>query len=404
MLQRRSGLVIALAIAVTANLQAQSTSPVDLRQPVPPLIFEPWKLVSETDSSREYSVSFPSPDTSPVPENNVVPVRAFVPTLGSAPHPVVLILHFWGARDLKVERSLAGQLARRGIASVIMALPYHLGRTPPGKRSGELAIQPDPAALRATMTQAVRDVKRTVDFIASRSEFDGSRIGISGTSLGALVASLAYGTESRFSRAAFVLGGMDLAQILWSSSLLVEARDALRRRGFTENRLRFELAEVEPLTYIGTRKSDQPFIIGGRFDTVIPTSATDALIGSFEHPKVLWLETGHYGGIFVQSRILKEVANYFQAEFGGNAYVAPKRIFVPTLRIGVEGSTSNGMDIGVGIDLWKSNRSGDWMGTGLITPRGPQLFLGYRVSAGLSIGASIGTKRVGAAIFWSRVL
>lgn len=378
--------------------------PVDLRQPVPKIAFDDWKEVSESDRMVEYAGSFPSAVTTKFETNNVVPIYAFVPRGATGKVPVVVILHYWGARDIKSERSMADRFAERGIGSVVVTLPYHLGRTPVGYRSGQLAIQPSSQELRESMSQATLDVKRTIDFIESRPEFDSSRIGIAGTSLGALVASLAYGVDPRLSLAAFVLGGAHLADILWSSSLVVEARDALRRNGYTYPRLQAELTEVEPLTYLGSRRQSSAFVIGGKFDTIIPKSSTEGLIAAFDAPKTLWLDTGHYGGIFVQSRVIKEVANYFEAEFAGKPYQAPKRIFAPTLRIGVQAAYPTGFDIGVGVDLWKSNERGDLIAVGLLTPRGPQLFIGGRLSQGLSIGFAGGTNRVGIGLFWSRIL
>ncbi len=376
----------------------------DLRQPLPKINFEEWREVAESDRVTEYLGSFPSAHVSPYEANNVVPIRAFVPKSPEGKKPVVLILHYWGARDIKVERSMADQLAQRGIASMILTLPYHLSRAPQGTRSGELAIQPDPEKLRATMNQAAMDVKRAVDYIEAQAEFDTSRIGIVGTSLGALVSALSYGVEPRITHAAFVLGGGDLAEIIWSSSLVVAARDSLRRQGYTLERLRAELTSVEPLTYLEGRRNSPVFLIAGKHDTVMPPTSTRALAGAFDNPKTLWLDTGHYGGIFVQSRILKEVAIYFMSEFEGNPYEAPRRIFAPTLRIGVQANTSSGFDIGVGIDIWKSNDRGDLIGIGLLTPRGPQLFLGGRISNGLTLGVVGSTNRIGIGLLWSRVL
>ncbi len=377
---------------------------IDLRQNLPKITFDALKNIGDTDLATEYSLSFPSAYISDSSVNNVVPLRILIPKAAKANIPVVVILHYWGARDIKVERSMADQLARRGIASIIVTLPYHLARAPVGTRSGQLAIQPDPEKLKATMNQAAWDVRRTVDFIESRPELDSTRIGIFGTSLGALVSSLAYGVDSRFSRAAFVLGGADLTEIVWSSSILVGARDSLRSKGYTVERLRAELTSVEPLTYLESRRQSSAFVIGGKFDTVIPPSSTKALIAAFDDPKTLWLETGHYGGIFVQSRILKECANYFAAEFAGLSYTAPKRIFSPTLRVGIQATWPQGFDIGVGIDFWKSNQRGDVIGTGMLTPRGPQIFLGTRISTGLAIGVSGWSNRIQIGILWSRVL
>jgi hypothetical protein len=396
----QSLLAAAWALACTPAL-AQTN---DLRLPVEKIAFSDWKEVADTGRVVEYSLAFPSVIQSAHPENNMVPVYAFLPKERQGKVPVVLILHYWGARDIKAERNMADRFAERGIGSVVVTLPYHLGRTPPGYRSGQLAIQPSSEQLRKTMSQATQDVKRAIDFVESRPEFDAGRIGIVGTSLGALVTALVYGVDSRPTHAAFILGGVDLAEIMWSSSLVVEARDAMRRKGYTYQKLQAELTEVEPLTYISSRRSASAFVIGAKFDTIIPRSSTTGLIASFDSPKVLWLDTGHYGGIFIQSRVFKEVANYFETEFGGKPYQPPNRVFAPTLRIGVQAAYPSGFDIGVGVDLWKSNERGDLLAVGLITPRGPQIFLGGRISQGLSFGISGGTSRVGIGLFWSRVL
>jgi dienelactone hydrolase len=395
-------LLVALVSGLTGLATAQPA--LDLRGALPKITFESWHEAGDSDRWTEYSLEFPSAMVSASPENNTVPLRVFIPRGKDGPFPSVVILHYWGAKDIRVERSLADRLAERGIASIIMTLPYHLGRTPAGYRSGELAIQPDPEKLRFTMAQAAVDVKRTVDFIETRPEFDASRIGISGTSLGALISALAFGVDSRLTHGAFILGGADLAEILWSSSLVVDAREALRKRGFTFERLRAELTDVEPLTYLPARRESPAFVIGGKYDTIMPPASTQALIEAFDKPKTLWLETGHYGGIFVQSRILKEVTNFFETEFSGKDYVPPTRVFVPTLRIGVQASAPGGFDIGVGIDLWKSRGAAGLMGTAMLTPRGPQLFLGAPISNGLSFGVVGGTNRIGIGLLWSRVL
>ena len=172
--------------------------------------------------------------------------------------PVVVVLHYWGASDQKAEVSLANDLLRRGIAAVLMPLPYHLSRTPAGYRSGQLAIQADPKVLVATMSQAVLDVRRTVDWIETRPEFDSRHIGIVGTSLGSLVAANSYGVESRFGPAAFVVGGADFAHIIWNSSRVVTQREDLRRRGYTEERMRDELKPIEPLEFLSARRARRP--------------------------------------------------------------------------------------------------------------------------------------------------
>src|SRR5690606_15471518 len=133
-----------------AAVQAQIT---DVLTPPPPIEFDNWSQVARTEEYAEFRVSFPSAVTTKFAANNTVPLQVFLPTQTIGKPPVVILLHFWGATDNVVEREFAQELAIRGVSSIIMPLPYHLDRTPPGYRSGELAIVPNPGELRETMVQ-----------------------------------------------------------------------------------------------------------------------------------------------------------------------------------------------------------------------------------------------------------
>ena len=381
---------------------AQTVPPID--QAPNPIPFADWQEVSRPEGAVEYLVTFPSPVISGIAVNDEVPLRVFIPNQRTAPVPAVLVLHYWGATDLRVERTLAQELNRRGVAAAILTLPYHLARTPAGSRSGQMAIQPDPERLKATMTQAVLDTRRALDYLDTRPEIASGSRGIVGTSLGALVASTTYGVDARLSKAAFLLGGVDIAGILWSSSRVVGQREALRRRGFTEDRIRQALAPVEPANFLPRRTTGTAFVVGGLFDTVVPRRNTERLISLLPNPRVLWLDTGHYGGIFVQRRLMREVANYFATEFTGTAFEPPDRLYAPTVRIGFRLDTASGLDLGIGLDLLKFDRRGDSFASLLLTPRGPNVFVGQRFSQGLSLGLFGGTRGVGAGLLWSTVL
>ncbi|AIE84857.1 alpha/beta hydrolase family protein [Fimbriimonas ginsengisoli] len=394
-------LALGLALAVTsARGYGQGAA---VTTPPPPIVFAPWQEVARTDLGVEYLVTFPSPFVSAYPANNSVPLRVFLPAIAN-PAPVVLVLHYWGATDLRLERVLAEELNRRGIAAAILTLPYHLSRTPPGHRSGELAVQPDPDSLKATMIQSVWDSRRALDFLVTRPELRGDQVGVAGTSLGALVTGLVAAIDPRIAHASFLLGGVDLAHILWSSSRVVPQRDVLRRRGVTEDRLRATLADIEPLTYLEKHRPASSFVIGGLFDTVIPRSSTEALIKVLDTRNVLWLDTGHYGGIFVQRRLMREVARYFGTSFTSADFVPPKKLYAPTVRLGFKVDTARGLDLGIGLDLYKFDRRGDGYATLFLTPRGPELFAGRRIAQGLSIGFVGSPRGLGGAILWSTVL
>ncbi len=378
--------------------------PVDITQAPPTFVFPNWKEVDAGEETIEYSLSFPSAVSTSYEENNTVHLKVFMPADAKGPIPVVLVLHYWGASDLRPERALAQELNRRGIAAALITLPYHLERTPKGRRSGDMAIEPDPERLKLTTLQSVWDTRRALDFLTSRPEFDPGRIGISGTSLGALIASLTFGIDSRVASATFLLGGADFAHILWNSSRVVQQRELLRRRGFTEAKLREALAPIEPLTYLKKRDGGTSFVVGARYDTVVPQQSTQNLIDALENPKVLWLDTGHYGGIFVQRRLMREVAAFFGSQFGGDAYTPPMRLYAPTFRVGLKADAPTGFDVAIGIDVLRFDRRGEGFASFLVTPRGPGLFIGRKITPVLSLGFTLRPKTGAIGIFWSTVL
>lgn len=373
----------------------------------PPIAFEPWREVDRDDAIREFVETFPSAFVSGVPENDTVPLRILMPRNATGPVPVVLVTHYWGASDLRAERALGEDLVARGLAAAILTLPYHLSRTPPGKRSGELAIVPDIPTLRGTIAQAVLDVRRSMDFLDARAEFTKTPRGISGTSLGALVATLGYGVDPRFTHAAFILGGADFAGILWNSSRVQPQREILRRRGYTEARLRKELADVEPLTYLPRAAPGTTFLISAKYDTVVPGGNAALLARALGDPRRLQIDTGHYGGIFVQRKALREVARFFGNEMTGTPYVPPKKLVAPTLRLGATYGVPNGFDLAAGIDLYHFDPRADGFASLMITARGPQIFVGRTILPGFAVGAIgrfSGGANLGFGAFWSAVL
>lgn len=358
----------------------------------------------EDEFSAEYEAWFPSALPSGITSNDRVPVRAIFPLDHPGRLPAVLILHYWGATDLRLERDFAHELNRRGIAAVIMALPYHLQRTPSGEGSGERAIRASVPALLATMRQSIQDVRRTVDWIESRSEFDAGKIAIAGTSLGAIVATLAFAVEPRFKTAAFLLGGADLAHIIWNSTRLATQREAFRRQGMTEDRLRQEIVSIEPLTYLKRTDVRPALVVGARFDTIIPPVDTKKLIDALGQVKSYWLNTGHYGGALAERSLLRSQSAFLAASLEGLPAPQSQTVIAPTIRLGLLLNGVQGLQVAGGFDLWRSNAVGSAFASVLLAPRGPLGYLGIKLERSLSVGAALLPRRTTFGVFWSTVL
>jgi hypothetical protein len=303
---------VAIGILLPALCFAQ-----DLRAPLDPVF--PSRFVSSVrqEGYVEYRVEFPSAYRSPYPANNTVYAWWLVPAERVGRAPTVVLLHSLGIRRPELEMGLARELARNGIAVFLMTLPYHMQRTPPGYGSGDLILAGDIALLREAGIQATWDVRRAVDWLQRQPEVDPDRIALVGISLGAILGATALASEPRLHSAVLILGGADLAHVLWDSILAIRARARLRREGYTLERLREELAPIEPLNLLTPEHGEKTFVIGARFDIVVPTEDTEKLIRALGNPKVLWLNTGHFGGGLVQRALFRLVRQHLQARFEG---------------------------------------------------------------------------------------
>ncbi|MCZ8137800.1 MAG: alpha/beta hydrolase [Armatimonadota bacterium] len=352
-------------------------APVPFGRPEPRLTTEYWTRTR---------IQYDSPRPSGQLLNDVVLADFTLPTDRLGKVPVVILLHYWGATDHRVEMTMADHLARRGIASLSLTLPYHMERAPAGTRSGELAVPADPEALRQVMAQSVADIRRACDWIATRPELDSTRIGLGGTSLGAIVASLTFAVEPRIHSVSLLLGGADLAGIYWNSSRTVVLRNRLRDEGWSEDRLREYLKDIEPLNYLQADDPRPIFVVRARFDTVVPPFATDRLLAAIPNAKVLTLETGHYGGGLVYDRLMSTFARFFESTFGGNAFQPPSNFFSPTLRMGVLAAGDEPANFFVGLDLWRTGSKGEAFASLMGTPQGVRGFIGARVGSDIGLG------------------
>jgi dienelactone hydrolase len=211
------------------------------------------------------------------------------------------------------EQALCRVLAQQGVAALMVWFPFYGKRRPKGGKKQMLSA--DVRASVRFVRQAVMDVRRAGDWLASRPEIDRSRIGILGVSLGAVLGSLALGVDTNYRRAVLVIGGGDLAGIIFHGSRETKAiREAFLKQGYDEQKLRRQWEEIEPLTYAGRVNADGVVFINARADEVIPLRCTKALWKAMGKPKVYWMEGGHYLAMLYIDRIVKICERWMKRE------------------------------------------------------------------------------------------
>ena len=280
-----------------------------------------------------YSVAWQSAVRSPYPSNNQVPAFYYQPRR-TGKVPAVVVLHSYGTRGADVERGLCGHLADEGIACFLPFLPYHYTRTPPGHESGHLMISGDVDQTVRAVRQAIIDIRSSMDWLQERPEVDASRIGVVGISLGGILVHLAMGVEQRFSVGVSILGGGDVAQLMWSSPIMARVRRVLDEQGITLPQLRERVRVIEPLTYARLNRPRHVLMIAGRYDPVVPSYAVAAMWRALDKPPIIWLNTGHYGGLLVRSQLFTVTTDYLLNEFGERHGPLP-RIYDYTIKVGL---------------------------------------------------------------------
>jgi dienelactone hydrolase len=300
------------------------------------------KLLQERQGYRIYKLYYPSPMTTPVEQNNTIPAEYFLPDgvesegdspifalqkSGQSPRPAVICLHILDGNEALTDL-VCSTLAQRGIPAIMFKLPYYGQRALP---EGPIALAKDPKLFAGAIAQAAQDVRRTIDVLESRPEVDPAKIGITGISLGGLVAATAAGGEPRIARAGLMLAGGDLQKIIgysWETRPIRKMIDALppeERRS-----LDAALAEVDPLRFADALRpraaEGRVLMINAAEDEVIPRPCTEKLAAALGmEKKVVWLEgLGHYTAMAELPRAMKITADFFSEDLPPGAAPPPK--------------------------------------------------------------------------------
>ncbi len=273
--------------------------------------------IVEKENCRVIHLHYPSPVVTDLPQNNVIPVEYYVPLNlrpGDPPRPAVICLHILDG-SLELVRILSSVLASRGIPAMLFQLPYYGER---GGPNGAHDILARPDRFTAVLDQTMEEVRRAVDFLASRPEVRADRIGVAGISLGGIIAASAAEREPRLYRAALILAGGDLPVILAHADEAEDLRRFLAQLPESQRQTVMEAFRQSDPLYRAQDLRDRAqagkvLMLNAAEDEVIPKSCTEKLAQALGiADRVVWLEgMGHYTSLGALPQILKTTANFF---------------------------------------------------------------------------------------------
>lgn len=239
-----------------------------------------------------------------------------LPKSFSAPYPAVILVHGSGGhKDTSYIKMASEAFVRKGYATLAIDTQYHGGRAVLG-RSGEIHM-PDSYLMRDAWIQSVIDVRRAVDYLQTRSDIEGSKIGYLGFSQGAMLGSVVVGVEERIGPFCLAVPGGGFVDIVKHIDQypVLKAHWPIQATPEVMKRIE-EIANVtDPIYYIGRIGSRPLLIIVAKYDEIIPPESSAALIKAAhadEKTQVKRWASGHA----LNPTSIFDIDNFFIKNFG----------------------------------------------------------------------------------------
>ena len=213
-----------------------------------------------------------------------VPALLFTPLTASAAHPVpcLVLLHGLGGNK-EMMAFLALDAAQAGYAALAIDEYGQGERAAPPKPGETQEVQ-----LATGVRQTAVDVRRGLDYLATRKDVNSQRIGLVGISLGAIIGTVTAGVEPRIKATALISGGGDWGLILKTLSANradVGGRSTAGFKGLDYDQVSAYLAPEDPLTFAPHVAPRALLMLHGRKDEVIVPQAAQELFDAAREPK-----------------------------------------------------------------------------------------------------------------------
>ena len=239
---------------------------------------------------------FTSAVETPYRENNLVHGQWFPAREKPGRRKVAaLVLPHWNAHASQHGGLCAG-LARLGISTLRLSLPYHDYRMPAELERADYAVSANLGRTIDATRQAVIDTRSCADWLEDQG-FES--IGIVGTSLGSCYAYLASVHDPRLRVNVFNHCSTYFADVVWEGLSTRHIRESLEG-ALTQEELRDAWMAISPPHYVerfaGLKK--KPLFLYALYDTTFPTRLSQQVMNKarelgFEH-KVVAMPCGHY--------------------------------------------------------------------------------------------------------------
>ena len=217
--------------------------------------------------------------------------------------PAVVVVHESG-RGMVAGRIFAKGLQSHGFHTFLIHLPGYGARTS--------AFTGDVKRMLPGLKQAIGDVRRARDAVASLPYIDRAHISLQGTSLGGFVSATVAGLDRGFEKSFILLAGGNLAEVLLHGERDAAAmhRD-LAAAGITDQQIRDLSQVIEPMRLAHRVASENTWLFSGKLDEVVPPdcSLAFAKAAQLRPDHHFELPVGHYTAAILLPTILGNISD-----------------------------------------------------------------------------------------------
>lgn len=271
----------------------------------PQVVFTP--LIEQPDE-RLARFSYASPYTSPHPENNVVHGLADLHPDGESRAALIFLHgHMMTRPTIFPMLWFSRQIVSEGVDLYYINLPYHMRRKLNGSWSGQYALNSDIYGSAMAFRQGVQDVRALITWI---TEVKKIPVALAGISLGAFTACMTSVVDPRPRAVLSLLGGANLARILWDGYMHGVPRRQLLRGGVTSQQHEHWWRLLSPGNWKTHLQPENILMIAGRFDQVVTPQNVSTLWRAWDKPRLRWLRCGHITSTFYHREIAQEIAKF----------------------------------------------------------------------------------------------
>ncbi|MBM3475731.1 MAG: hypothetical protein FJX75_20895 [Armatimonadetes bacterium] len=199
-----------------------------------------------------------------------VPALVGIPKTGEKPYPLLMVQHgLGGDKNVEYVRLPALEMAKAGYATIRIDAHSH-GERAAANVQGDMMARILGMVQQGGWVQSIVDMRRGLDYCATRDDIDMERIGYMGASMGAIMGGVLCGVEDRIDAAVLMLGG-SLGAFM---------------PGLFET--------IDPANYIANFAPRPLLMLNGKQDPLIPPAAAQRLYDAAKDPKkIVWYDTGH---------------------------------------------------------------------------------------------------------------